>query len=129
MFYGFPDLGEGIKVAIHHQGELTDPDTVRRQVGAEETESMRALLSRFMPDANGPLRQSAVCMYTNTPDLHFLVDFHPAHAQVLIASPCSGHGFKFSSVMGEILADLLTTGETSNDISLFRLARLTDSAA
>jgi sarcosine oxidase len=77
-----------------------------------------------MPDANGELLKSAVCMYTNTPDLHFLIDYHPAHPQVLIASPCSGHGFKFASAVGEVVADLLIEGQTDTDISLFRLARL-----
>ena len=68
-------------------------------------------------------------MYTNTPDRHFLIDFHPAHPQVLVASPCSGHGFKFSSAIGELLANLLTSGKNSRDISAFRLDRLTDRAA
>jgi sarcosine oxidase len=125
FFYGFPDLGEGVKVGLHHQGETTDPDSVRREAGLEEIEAMRTLLRRFMPDANGPLRASAVCLYTNTPDFHFLIDFHPAHPQVLMASPCSGHGFKFSSVIGEILAELLTEGRTSFDLDFFRLRRLT----
>ena len=120
-FYGFPDAGTGVKVALHHQGETATPDAVRREVGPDEVTKMRALLDRYMPLANGPLRDSAVCLYTNTPDHHFLIDCHPAHPQVLVASPCSGHGFKFSSVLGEVLADLLITGKTRFDLSLFRL--------
>jgi sarcosine oxidase len=124
IFYGFPDMGEGVKVARHHQGEAADPDTLRRQVTGEEVQAMRGILDRHMPDASGALLNTAVCMYTNTPDFHFLLDFHPTHPQVLICSPCSGHGFKFASVIGEILTDLLLTGRTSFDISLFRAERL-----
>jgi sarcosine oxidase len=125
ILYGFPDLGTGVKVAIHHhQQEVAEPDSIRRTVDASETEMVRQVLARLMPDANGELLKSAVCMYTNTPDLHFLIDYHPAHPQVLIASPCSGHGFKFASAVGEVVADLLIEGQTDTDISLFRLARL-----
>ena len=81
---------------------------------------MRGLLRRFLPQADGPLRSATVCLYTNTPDEHFWIDRHPAHPQVIIASPCSGHGFKFSSVIGEILADLATDGKSQFDLSLFR---------
>jgi sarcosine oxidase len=123
FFYGFPDLGEGVKVGRHHEGEITDPETVRREVAAEEVEGMRALLRRFIPDVDGPLRATSVCLYTNTPDSHFLIDVHPAHPQVVMASPCSGHGFKFSSVIGEILAGLLTEGRTAFDLNCFRLSR------
>ncbi len=124
FFYTFPNLGEGVKVALHHQGELTTPDEVRREVGAEETEAMRALLRRFLPGADGPLRSTAVCVYTNTPDEHFLLDAHPAHPAVFMASPCSGHGFKFASVIGEIAAARLEGREVPFDLSLFRGARL-----
>jgi sarcosine oxidase len=125
FFYGFPKLGEGVKLGRHHEGEVTDPESIRREVRPEEVEVMRTLLHRYMPDADGPLRATSVCLYTNTPDSHFLIDFHPTHPRVLIASPCSGHGFKFSSAIGEILADLLTQGRTSFDLSCFRLERLT----
>ena len=120
FFYGFPDLGGGVKVACHHEGEMVSPDSIDREVRAEEVEAMRAVVRQFLPDADGPLRSAVVCMYTNTPDGHFFIDRHPAHPQVLIASPCSGHGFKFSSVMGEVMADLLTDGQTQFDLSLFR---------
>ncbi len=120
FFYGFPDLGGGVKVARHHEGEMVDPDFVNREVLPEEVEAMRTLVRQFLPDAEGSLRSAAVCMYTNAPDGHFFIDRHPAHPRVLIASPCSGHGFKFSSVIGEVMADLLTEGQTRFDLSLFR---------
>ncbi len=120
FFYGFPDLGEGVKVARHHEGETADPDSINREVRPAEVEAMRAIVRQFIPDADGPLRSAVVCMYTNTPDGQFFIDQHPAHPQVWIASPCSGHGFKFSSAIGEVMADLLTEGQTQFDLSLFR---------
>lgn len=122
-WYGVPDFGDGVKVAIHHNGELTTVDALQREVAPADVEAVRALLEQRMPMANGRALRACVCMYTNTPDGHFLIDSHPLHEQVLIASPCSGHGFKFASIFGEILADLLTTGETSFDLSPFRLSR------
>ncbi len=119
FFYGFPDLGEGVKVAGHHDGTAVSPDSVSRDVAPAEVDAMRGLLRRFLPQADGSLRSASVCLYTNTPDEHFWIDRHPAHPQVLIASPCSGHGFKFSSAIGEILGDLITTGKSQFDLSLF----------
>src|SRR5678816_1205312 len=81
---------------------------------------MRGLLRRFLPGADGPLRSATVCLYTNTPDEHFWIDAHPHFPQVLIASPCSGHGFKFSSAIGEVVGHLLTQGHSRLDLSLFR---------
>jgi sarcosine oxidase len=124
IFYGFPDLGTGVKVALHHQGEPADPDTLDRTVGASEQAGIRGLLERYLPDANGQLVQTSVCMYTNAPDHHFIIDSHPAYGQVLIASPCSGHGFKFSAAIGEIIAELLTSKTSPFDLNLFRLERL-----
>lgn len=123
FFYGFPNLGEGVKVAGHHGGQMTRPDSLDRAVHDSEVDQMRALVDRYLPAGNGPLRSAVVCMYTNTPDGHFLVDRHPALPQVLIASPCSGHGFKFASAVGEVLADLLLTGRSSFDLGLFKLER------
>jgi len=120
FLYGFPDLGEGVKTGGHHRGLTGAPETLPREVAASEVEDMRQILHRFLPDAAGPLRSTAVCLYTNTPDEHFWIDRHPAHPNVLIASPCSGHGFKFSSVIGEILADLATAGASQFDLTLFR---------
>ena len=119
FFYGFPDLGDGIKVAIHHEGEETQPDLLRREVNQHEIEAVRALLARFLPSAAGPLQSATVCMYTNTPDKHFILGRHPAFGQVVVASPCSGHGFKFSPVIGEMAAMLLDDRAPPFDLSLF----------
>jgi len=123
VWYGFPDVGDGVKAALHHQGEAADPDTVRRSVAPEEVAYVRALLRAFMPDADGPCVDSTVCMYTNTPDEHFVIDTHPAHPQVVVASACSGHGFKFSSAVGELLADLALGTAPAFDLAPFRLGR------
>ena len=119
-FYGFPAHGDGIKFAIHHEGQTCDPDTVNRFVMQEEVQTMRDLIRTFVPDANGELRSTTVCLYTNLPDGHFLINAHPDHPRVLVASPCSGHGFKFASVVGEVLADLATGCNPRYDLSLFR---------
>lgn len=125
LFATFPDLGDGVKIGIHHEGEEATPDEVRRTISAAEDEGVRALLARYMPAAAGELRESRVCLYTNTPDDHFLIDTHPAHPEVVIASPCSGHGFKFASVIGEVLADLATGASPAFDLTPFRLAART----
>ena len=120
FFYGFPDLGQGIKVACHHDGEFTSPEQVRREVGVEETEAMRRLVRRFLPGADTPPTSATVCLYTNTPDEHFWIDRHPEFPQVIIASPCSGHGFKFSSAVGEVLRDMVQHRPPALDLSLFK---------
>jgi len=122
-WYGFPNTGDGVKVAIHHHGAAVHPDTVDREVTAEESGTMRAILDRYMPDAHGALRDSAVCLYTNAPDEHFVIGRHPSHASVIVASPCSGHGFKFASAIGEVLSDLATDREPAFDLALFSLDR------
>jgi sarcosine oxidase len=123
--YGFPRLERGVKASVMHSGEVTtDPESVRRSIGDDEVEPLRAALRPVLPTlATAPLLDSATCIFTNTSDEDFLIDFHPAYRQVLISSPCSGHGFKFSSAIGELQADLLTSGHTRFDISPFRLDR------
>ncbi len=81
---------------------------------------LREMLGRFIPGADGPLLEASVCMYTNTPDAHFVVDRHPQHANVTIACGFSGHGFKFASVIGEALADLALDGRTELSIEFLR---------
>lgn len=119
LFYGLPDMGRGVKAAFHHAGQATTIEDVRREVAPGEVEAIRSVMRRFLPGADGPLRTSAVCVYTNTPDEHFWIDRHPEHAQVLIASPCSGHGFKFAPVIGEILADIVQEKPSRFDLKLF----------
>ena|ERR1041384_2928481 len=123
FFYGFPDLGDGVKVAVHHQGQATEPDVVNREVADSDTGTVREVLAQFLPTAAGRLKSAAVCLYTNTPDEHFILGPHPAHRQVLIASPCSGHGFKFSPVVGEIAAALIDDEAPQFDLALFRPER------
>jgi sarcosine oxidase len=119
LFYTLPDFGDGIKIAVHHDGTITDPHHVRRTINEDEDASARTLVDRFLPDASGELRDRAVCLYTNTPDGHFLIDSHPIHPEVLIVSACSGHGFKFATAVGEIVAETIL-GEARDDLALFR---------
>jgi len=124
MFYGIPHDPElGLKVSIHHWGTFVDPDMVARAVGDAEVGRVRTFLQRRMPLADGPLANAKVCLYTNTPDGTFVIDRHPAAPGVAFASACSGHGFKFAPVIGDILADLVTTGSTDWPIEAFRADR------
>jgi sarcosine oxidase len=123
-FYGFPTLpGQGAKVSRHHGGNRVDPDTVDREASEADEQPVREFMTRYMPLANGRRLDSRVCMYTNTPDFHFVLDFHPDDDRVVIASPCSGHGFKFSSVIGSIAADLALVGHTQFEIGFLSLGR------
>ena len=123
--YGFPYLeGQGLKVAFHQVfQEATTPQTIRREVGEDEVARIRDQLAGVMPDAPGRLLATATCMYTNTPDSHFIIDRHPAHANVALACGFSGHGFKFAPVVGEVLADLVERGETGHAIEMFSAGR------
>jgi sarcosine oxidase len=123
FFYGFPNLGDGVKAAIHHEGKLTKPDLIDREVREQDIEAVRAVLERYVPGAAGRLLSAAACMYTDAPDAHFIFGRHPTCPQVLIASPCSGHGFKFSTVIGEMAALLLADKVPPFDLSLFSLER------
>lgn len=120
FFYGFPDMGAGIKMSFHHRGEETTADTVQREVSTQEVDEVRRAVQRFVPAAAGRVRASSVCLYTNTPDEHFWIDRHPSQADVIVASPCSGHGFKFAPVVGEIVADLVEGKPPRFDVSGFR---------
>jgi sarcosine oxidase len=126
LFYGFPILPgyPGIKVAIHAQGAEVQPDHVARSFLPGDDLEIRAALRQYLPLAEGPLLASTVCLYTNSPDSHFIVDCHPHHERVTVACGFSGHGFKFASVMGEILADLALAGKSSLPIEFLSLKRL-----
>jgi sarcosine oxidase len=124
-FYGLPALNaDGLKTARHYGApELRDPSEIERNVSADDEETVRRFLRSHLPAADGPVRKASVCIYTLTPDRHFLIDVHPAYPQVTFAAGFSGHGFKFASVVGEILADLAENGRTDWPIEMFRLAR------
>jgi sarcosine oxidase len=125
IHYGIPPFGgRGVKVAKHHhRNEAVDPDSYDRRVSPEDEALIRAALADHMPAANGSLIEAKTCLYTMTPDGDFLIDHIPGVPQVIVASPCSGHGFKFAPVVGQILADLALLGTTRHDISRFRLNR------
>ncbi len=127
--YGFPRLPRGVKASVMHDGEIVpDPDSAKRTVDETEVRPLRAALKSILPAlSEAPVRESDVCLFTNTPDHDFIIDFHPFFQQVLISSPCSGHGFKFASAIGEIQADLLTKGKTEFDLSPFHIDRWTQS--
>jgi sarcosine oxidase len=123
-WYGFPDTGDGLKLALHHQGRATTADQVSRDVAPDEVHAVRTLAKHFMPGMAGAHRASSVCLYTNTPDDHFLIDHHPENADVVVVSPCSGHGFKFAPAIGEVVADLVMERALRFDLTPFRIARL-----
>jgi len=123
FFATFPDVGHGVKAGVHHEGEVIDIDAPRAPASEAEGAEMQALLARYLPQAAGRILDRATCVYTNTPDHDFVLDRHPEHPNVIIASPCSGHGFKFSSAIREILADFVTSRQTSFDLRPFALSR------
>jgi sarcosine oxidase len=124
-FYGFPVFGvPGFKFGKYfHLNETGSADEIDRQPHGYDEQLLREFAERYFPDGCGPTMSLHACMFTNTPDHHFVIDVHPEYEQVSFASPCSGHGFKFVSVIGEIMADLAEKGMTRHDISLFRLER------
>ena len=127
MFYAFPaqDNDRGVKVAFFRAGGVpTTPETIDREVHQEEIDFIRRYLAEHVPELAGRCLDARACMYTNTPDLHFVISSHPDHPQIVIACGFSGHGYKFCSVVGEILADLATEGTTRHPIDLFSPARL-----
>jgi sarcosine oxidase len=123
-FYGFPaDAERGFKIGkYHHRREATDPESVDRTVSSEDEATLREGLSHYFPDANGPTLSASTCLFTNTPDEHFVVDRLPGHPEVVVAGGFSGHGFKFCSAVGEMIADLVLD-ESSRAIGLFSLDR------
>jgi sarcosine oxidase len=125
IHYGFPpDAGGRVKVAKHHHDDqAVDPEDVDRTVSAADERLIRAALADHLPAVNGPLREATTCLYTKTPDGDFVIDRLPQAPQIVVASPCSGHGFKFSPLIGEVLADLAIAGSTAHDIRRFSLGR------
>ncbi|GAC1669077.1 MAG: N-methyl-L-tryptophan oxidase [Candidatus Dormibacteraceae bacterium] len=122
--YGFPTLdGDSVKIARHHDGKAADPDSVSRDVTEAELEPLRTFARTHLRGVGERVTRTAVCMYTNTPDRHFAIGLQPDDPRIVVISACSGHGFKFAPVIGEIGADLVCQGQTSRDIEHFSLAR------
>lgn len=119
-FYGLPAIDRrGVKVARHYGApELPSPDGVNWQPTPADTAPVAAFLAKHLPTAGRP-SAAEVCMYTLTPDRHFVIDRHPAFANVAVACGFSGHGFKFAPTVGEVLADLTLDGRTKHPIGLF----------
>lgn len=122
--YGIPYLpGSGFKVGGHDPGEPCTPDTARRTVTVEEIENVRSIFERCLPGCATTMSMAATCLYTVTPDRHFIIDRHPEHPQVSYAAGFSGHGFKFGPTIGEVLADLAIEGSSRHDVAFLRAAR------
>ncbi|WP_426509998.1 N-methyl-L-tryptophan oxidase [Dactylosporangium sp. McL0621] len=122
QLYGFPALdgpGGGLKFAFFRRGEATTPETIDRAIRDEEVAFVARHLAERVPAAAGRFLRGKTCMYTNTPDEHFVIARHPDRQRVTVACGFSGHGFKFTPVVGEILADLTLTGATAHPIALF----------
>ena len=124
-WYGFPTHGgHGVKVGwYHHFREPIDPDDPDRSTTPRDEAALRAFVERHLPDAAGSTEMLTACIFTNSPDEHFVIDRLPDAPQVVVAAGFSGHGYKFCSVVGEIMADLATEGATRHDIGLFALDR------
>jgi len=126
--YGFPTLdGSSVKIARHHEGAPTDPERLHRDVDDKELEPLRHFVRDYVRGVSTRVTRTVACMYTNTPDGHFVIDFAPNDRRVVVVSACSGHGFKFAPVIGDIAADLVIDGGTWRDISRFAAARFATS--
>jgi sarcosine oxidase len=127
VIYGFPAIGgknEGVKIASEHYETTTTADAVDRTVSQKEIKSMyENFIQPYFPGLSNHCVKAAVCLYTVTPDAHFVIDQHPKYPSVILASPCSGHGFKHSAAIGEILAQLAINEESKMDISGFKINR------
>jgi glycine/D-amino acid oxidase-like deaminating enzyme len=124
-FYGFPIHHAGaMKIANHDKGVPVEPDNVTEATSLEGVNECREFFAEFIPGLAGArLKESRVCMYNNTPDDDFIIDWHPELENVLIVTGFSGHGFKFGPLVGRMAAELLLSGNTSYGIDRFRLSR------
>jgi sarcosine oxidase len=129
IYYGFPMVpGQpGLKMAHHAPGEEATPAHLDRSVRRGDAESIETVVDKFIPLAKGPLVNVKICMYTMSPDEHFVIDAHPEHANVILACGFSGHGFKFASAIGEALADLTLDGRSELPIAFMSLERFSSS--
>lgn len=121
---GFPIFGHpGVKCMIDRTGPVVAPDDPDRSVESAKLDLVRNYMRDLLPSLGEQIIETVTCRYTMTPDEDFIIDRHPSYPQIVIASPCSGHGFKFGVVIGRILADLATQGTTTHPIERFRLDR------
>jgi sarcosine oxidase len=122
--YGFPTLdGTTVKVAVHHEDTTTSPDTVDRTVYPEDLAPIQSFVREWLVGVEPVAVWSQVCLYTNTPDAHFVVGSLPGVPAVTVLGGFSGHGFKFAPVMGDVAADLALQGHTDYPIDLFEPGR------
>ncbi|MBI4935769.1 MAG: N-methyl-L-tryptophan oxidase [Actinobacteria bacterium] len=126
--YGVPAIGgEGVKVG--GSGSPTSPDETQPPASDDEVTALRSVVDRFLPGAASSDRSTLTCLYTTAPDGHFVIDHHPDHPQVVVASPCSGHGFKYTTAIGPVLVDLAVSGSASLPIDSFGISRFITSGA
>jgi monomeric sarcosine oxidase len=126
--YGLPSIfGSGVKVAFHGGQQVNHVSEINYTPDNSTLLEIRAFCRNYLPDANAPLKFTRICLYTMTPDENFIIDAHPEHPNIVYASPCSGHGFKFSTLIGSILTDLALNGTTEHDISMFHASRFATS--
>ncbi len=123
--YGIPAHGgSGFKAAFHGGPPISELARVDYQPGARDVDSLREFLSAHIPGlAAAPVQESRICLYTRTPDEHFIVDAHPEHSQIAIGAGFSGHGFKFSTTIGKMLAEIALDGATAHNNRLFKIER------
>ncbi|MEI4832546.1 N-methyl-L-tryptophan oxidase [Bacillus sp. FJAT-53711] len=123
-YYGFPSIGSsGFKIGRHDGGVQVDPDEAVSPYGPNDEKEIRSFLRKYMPSANGPLAEGRTCFYTLTPDEHFILDQHPEYPHMFISAGFSGHGFKFASVVGEVISQVITKGESYYDLTKFSIKR------
>jgi sarcosine oxidase len=124
-YYGFPSfLVPGFKFGkYHHLGEVVDADTANREPNEKDEGLLRQFARRYFPEGVGATLMLKGCLFTNSPDRHFILDLHPEHGEVAIAAGFSGHGYKFCSVVGEIMTDLAERGESAHDVGFFGMKR------
>ena len=124
-FYTQPNIeNKGFKVAMHHNGKFISENDLNRESNADDLSIVKNFLEEYIPLANGKLIDSRVCVYTNTPDFDFIIDFYPNDENIIICSPCSGHGFKFTPAIGEICSELVINNAANYDLSEFSIKRL-----
>jgi sarcosine oxidase len=130
LYYGMPILNNedtsgpiGLKLGSHLHGDIVNPDNVDRHIYEADEATFKECLEKYMPTANGDILAVKTCLYTNSPDENFIIDQHPLSKNVILACGFSGHGFKFASVIGEILSDLAMNGETKQPIGFLSLDR------